>query len=439
MAEEKTSFLKSAGIYLKPASIRMFFLGFSSGLPLLLILGTLAFRMREAGTGLAFIGFMSWVGLIYAVKWLWAPFVDRMRIPLLTERLGRRRAVLLLAQVGLVAGIASIGIFDPADHLYGIIGAALFTGFCSATQDIALDAYRIESAELREQGVLAASYQFGYRIAMIWTGAGALAVAAAATPSGAEGYVNSAWSTAYLVMAASEAIGIAAVLASPEASGAAELPAVKRQTVAERVKTLFFAPLADFCRRYGKGVFILLGLVATYRISDVVMGIMANPFYADMGFTKEEVALVIKVFGVVMTLAGTFAGGLAVLKIGVMKTLFLGSVLSALTNILYSLLAAAGHSVPFLAAVVSADNLAGGLASAAFVAFLSGLTNREFSATQYAVLSSVMLLLPKTLAGFSGVMVEHIGYSAFFIFTAAIGIPVAFLVILASRLAAVKN
>ncbi len=420
-------------VYLTGPSLRMLFLGFSSGLPLLLVLGTLSFRLREAGVSLAAIGFMSWIGLVYAAKWAWAPAVDRVPLPFLTKRLGRRRAWLLLSQAMLACGLVMMAAADPSKSLAPLIGAALFTAFSSATQDIALDAYRIESADAQTQGVLAASYQFGYRIAMIWSGAGALAIAAAVAGIDTVGYSAAAWRAAYLAMAASVAVGLVTVLLSPEAPARKAARPKERRSLGKAVREAFLSPLEDFFIRYGKWTLVLLALVATYRMSDVVMGIMANPFYADMGFTKAEVAGVTKVFGVVMTLLGTFVGGLVVLRIGVMPALFLGAVLSAATNLLFSALALIGHSVPFLVVTVSADNLAGGLASASFVAFLSGMTSREFSATQYALLSSLMLLLPKAVAGFSGVMVEHLTFNGFFMFTAALGVPVALLVLFAAR------
>lgn len=433
--ERGGSWLSAARGYLKPACIRMLFLGFSSGLPLLLVLGTLGFRLREAQVGLATIGFMSWIGLVYAFKWAWAPIVDRAPLLLLTRLLGRRRAWLALSQAGIMGGLAGMALTDPAQNLEALIFWALFTAAASATQDIALDAYRIESAASEEQGMLAAAYQFGYRIAMIWAGAGALGIAAAASGAAGAGYDAAAWRIAYLAMAASGFVGLAAMLCSPEPAAGSRDQSCARESsgVLGRAKAMFWQPLADFCERYGKWAAALLALVAVYRISDVVMGIMANPFYADMGFTKAEVALVIKVFGVAMTLLGTFLGGLVVLRIGVLKALFLGAILSSATNLLFAGLAQVGHSVPFLVFTVSADNLAGGLASAAFVAFLSGLTSREFSATQYALLSSVMLLLPKAIAGFSGVAVEAAGYSAFFIGTALIGIPAILLIALIGR------
>ena len=429
------SWIQGAKGYLTPPCIRMFFLGFSSGLPLLLVLGTLGFRLREAHVSLVTIGFMSWVGLVYAIKWLWAPVVDHLSIPVLTERLGRRRSWLAVSQVALAAGLCGMAFVDPAQSLKVTVALAMFTAFASATQDIVLDAYRIESASVETQGMLAAAYQFGYRIAMIWAGAGALGIAAAVAGVNSVEYVPRAWTISYLAMAASVSVGLATVLLSPEPAPSRDAQAAPaaESGLPARLRGMFWKPLADFYERYGRWTAVLIALVAVYRISDVVMGIMANPFYSDMGFTKAEVAVVIKVFGVAMTLLGTFAGGLVVLKIGVLKALMLGGALSAGTNLLFSLLAAVGHSVPLLAVIVSADNLAGGLASAAFVAFLSGLTSRRFSATQYALLSSIMLLLPKTIAGFSGVVVDSVGYSRFFILTALIGVPVMILVWMIGR------
>lgn len=404
----------------------MFFLGFSSGLPLLLVLGTLSFRLRECGIDLKTIGFMSWVGLCWGMKWLWAPMVDRLPLPWLTARLGRRRSWLLLAQAGLVVGLTLIAFSHPAENLTQTAVFALITAFFGATQDIALDAYRIESGSEDEQAAFAAMYQTGYRLAMIWSGAGALALAAA-FDAGVEG----GWRAAYLVMAVSLLPGVVTVLTSPEP--AAQITVKRAKNAAAWFYEAACLPFLDFFKRFGGWAVVVLLLIATYRISDVVMGVMANPFYSDMGFTKEEVAAVSKVFGVIMTLAGAFIGGVVALRIGVMKTLFLGGVLSAATNLLFSILATRGHDLTFLIFTVSADNLAGGLASAAFVAYLSGLTNTAYSATQYALFSSVMLLLPKFLAGFSGVAVEAIGYSGFFTATACLGVPVLVLVALAGK------
>lgn len=436
-------------VYLEPPVLRMLLLGFSAGLPLLLVLGTLSFRLREAGIGRATIGYLSWVGLAYAVKWAWAPLVDRLALPWLTQRLGRRRSWLIVSQVAIGAGLVGMAFAEPQAALAPLVGCALLVAFASATQDIALDAYRIETAALEKQAALAAAYQTGYRLAMIWAGAGVLWIAAAAS-GGAMGYDARAWTIAYLAMAATMLIGFTTVLLAPEpsAGGGSEVRAAEaalaarlrqergwsdtRARFAAWLTSAVAGPFADFVRRYRWHAILLLALIATYRIADVVMGVMANPFYVDMGYSKEVVANVSKVYGLVMTLVGAFVGGALALRFGVMRVLFLGAVLSAASNLLFALLAARAQDVTLLIVVISADNLSSGIASAAFVAYLSGLTNVAYSATQYALFSSVMLLLPKWLAGFSGAFVDAYGYVTFFVSTALLGLPVLVLVGLAA-------
>ena len=422
------SWLASWRIFLQPASLRMLLLGFAAGLPLLLVLGTLSFRLREAGIDRSTIGYLSWVGLAYGFKWVWAPLVDRLPIPFFTHRLGRRRSWLLLSQSMVMVGLVGMAISDPSQTLGPVVWCALLVAFGSATQDIALDAFRIESADPTQQAALAASYQTGYRLAMIWAGAGVLWVAAWVQGDNAAGYVHAAWQAAYLVMAASMLVGCITVVMSKEPVPAALPPA---RNVKEWLQGALIAPFADFLKRYKWQAVLILSLIAVYRISDVVMGIMANPFYVDMGYTKAEVATVTKVYGVLMTLLGAFIGGVMALRWGVMRILLLGAVLSALSNLLFAWLSTHGHDVNALIAVVSADNLASGIASAAFIAYLSSLTNVQYSATQYALLSSMMLLLPKFIAGFSGDYVNAHGYADFFTATAWLGLPVLVLVGLA--------
>ena len=408
----------------------MFFLGFSAGLPLLLVLGTLGFWLREAGIDRSTIGYLSWVALFYAGKWLWAPLVDRVPILFLTTRLGRRRSWLLFAQALIIFGLIGMATTDPKQNLEPIVWFALLVAFGSATQDIALDAFRIESAKAQYQAALAASYQTGYRLAMIWAGAGALWLAARAeTTTGI--YLAEAWQFAYLCMALSISVGVVTTLLSPEPQ-AVLLP--KARSTGQWLQQTLIEPFADFISRYRWQAFLILGLIAIYRISDVVMGIMANPFYVDMGYTKDEVAAVTKVFGVIMTLVGAFLGGLLTMRFGVMRVLLLGGILSAASNLLFAWLSTRGHDLNGLVWVISADNLSSGIASAAFIAYLSSLTNVQYSATQYALFSSMMLLLPKWLAGFSGVYVDTFGYEHFFIATALIGIPVLILIMLAIRI-----
>lgn len=421
-------------VYLEAPTLRMLLLGFSAGLPLLLVFGTLSFWLREAGIDRTTIGYLSWVGLAYGFKWVWAPLVDRLPIPVLTRLLGRRRSWLLLSQVVIMASLTGMALTDPKIALLPVVWCALAVAFASATQDIALDAFRIESADVQRQAALAAAYQTGYRMAMIWAGAGVLWIAARAEVAGAGGvisYQHGAWQVAYLVMAASMLLGIVTVLFSPEPAPREMPPA---RNAAEWLKSALVDPFADFLRRYGKHALLILSLIAVYRISDVVMGIMANPFYVDMGYTKDEVAAVTKIYGVIMTLVGAFVGGALAMRFGVMRVLMLGAVLSAGSNLLFAWLGSRGHDVNALVFVISADNLSSGIASAAFIAYLSSLTNINYSATQYALFSSMMLLLPKFLAGYSGTYVDAFGYSSFFTGTALLGIPVLALVWLASRM-----
>ena len=408
----------------------MLSLGFSAGLPLALVFGTFFFWLREAGIDRTTIGFLSWVGMAYTFKWAWSPLVDRLPIPLLTRALGRRRSWLIVSQLVIAGALVGMALNDPKLALAPAVWCAIAVAFGSATQDIALDAFRIESADDERQAALSATYLAGYRMAMIWSGAGALLIAARAEVPNAALYQHDAWQTAYLVMAASMLPGMLTVLLSKEPAQRA-VPASRNAM--EWLQGALVEPFADFLKRYGKQAVLILALIAIYRISDVVLGIMAYPFYVDLGFTKEEVAAVSKVYGVIMSLVGAFVGGVLAMRFGVMRVLMLGAVLSAASNLLYAWLASRGHDVGALVFVISADNLAGGIATAAFIAYMSSLTNVNYSATQYALFSSMMLLLPKFLAGYSGLFVDHFGYSSFFITTALLGLPVLLLVWLASR------
>lgn len=440
----------------------MLLLGFAAGLPYLLVLGTLSFRLREAGIERSTIGFLSWVALAYGFKWVWAPLVDHLRIPVLTRWLGRRRSWLLLAQGMIVLGLTGMALVNPAQPLVvnipawlpawlpGLPGGTmvenvqiwllvLFTllaAFGSATQDIALDAYRIESAPTEQQAILAAMYQGGYRLAIIWAGAGALWLADMASEPGVKGYQQAAWVATYLIMAASMVVGMLVVLWAPEPQRAYVPPASNAR---EWLKNAFIAPFWDFLVRYRRQAVLILALIATYRISDIVMGVMANPFYVDMGYTKKQVGLATKVYGPIMTMVGVFMGGWISLRIGVLRVLTLGAVLSACTNLLFAWLSAQQASFIGLMCVISADNLAAGVASVGFVAYLSSLTNIQYSATQYALFSSMMMLLPKFIGGFSGVVVDEVGYASFFIGTACLGLPVLLLIYWVHRASAANK
>ena len=437
-------------LYLSPRPITLLFLGFSSGLPLLLVFSSLSFWLREAGIERSSIGFISWVALAYAFKWAWAPLVDRISLPWLGPRLGRRRSWMLLAQLGVITGLSGMAMNDPALNLEISVLMALLVAFSSATQDITVDAFRIESGDERMQAAMAATYMVGYRLAMITATAGVLAIAALVDPS--EGrYEHRPWMVAYLCMALLMLPGLLTTLVSrepppPENTELEQQRAALRRWSAERAHLpapltriagwIFVAlvcPFADFVRRYRWQALLILALIGSYRIADIVMGVIANVFYVDIGFSKAEIAAVTKVFGVAMTLIGALAGGVLVNRLGVMKILFTGALLAALTNLLFALLALNGPLVALLMLVVSLDNFSAGIATAAFVAYLSALTNIQYSATQYALFSSIMLLLPKFLGGFSGVVVDAIGYPLFFVGTALLGLPVLLLIILAAR------
>ena len=418
--------------YTQWRTLRMLGLGFSAGLPLLLVLGTLSFWLREAGINRTTIGFLSWIGLMYGFKWVWAPLVDRLPIPFLSQRVGRRKSWLLLAQLLVIVGLLGMTQADPVLNLSILVWSALLVAFGSATQDIALDAFRIESASAEEQGALAAAYQTGYRLAMIWAGAGALWLAARAQGE-STGYDLNAWHVAYGWMAASMLPGLLIVLISKERAPASAKTSPKNPLA--WLKEAFLQPFVEFIGRYGWYAVLILALIAVYRISDVVMGIMANPFYVDMGYTKDEVAATSKVFGVIMTLVGAFIGGGLTIRFGILRILMVGAFLSAVSNLLFAWLATIGHDVFGLIFVISADNLSSGIASAAFIAYISSLTNIQYSATQYALFSSMMIIVPKWLAGFSGMFVDHFGYQQFFVFTAIIGMPVFVLIYLVEKYA----
>lgn len=449
------SWRESLLIYKHPRVISMLFLGFSAGLPLYLVFGTLSFWLREAEIDRATIGFLSWVGLAYAFKWTWSPLVDRLPIPWLNNALGRRRSWLLLAQITIACSLAAMALTDPAQGLQLIVIFAVITAFASATQDIALDAYRIEAVEPDYQAAMSASYMAGYRIAMIASSAGALAIAGFFDTNEAT-YEHTPWLYSYLIMAGAMFVGIITTLLIKE-------PVVKINTEAalnETKTTEYFKslnipiwvsnifiwihnaiinPFWDFFKRYGWHALLILLLIGTYRISDIVLGVMSNPFYKDLGFTKSEVAAISKVYGVIMTLVGAGLGGLLMARFGVIIILFLGALMTAVTNLLFALLAIMGHDLTWLTLVISLDNLSAGIATAAFIAYLSSLTNISYTATQYALFSSMMLLFPKFIAGFSGVFVNHFGYVNFFISASLLGFPVLILIILAAKYMPTKH
>lgn len=406
------SWAEALAVYRQPKVISMIFLGFAAGLPFLLVFSTLSAWLRDEGTARTVIGFFSWVGITYSIKVIWAPVVDRFKLPLLHAWLGRRRSWMFLAQFGIAAGLVGMSLCNVHSQLQWIAAFALLVAFSSATQDITLDAYRIEIVDKQLQGAMAAAYVLGYRVALLMAGAGAFYLAEYWT-----------WSVAYQSMAALMGIGVFTTLlvsepirtASPYPSGKTSFTEVLKQSIVD--------PFVEFFRRNGRMALLILGLVAVYKISDITMGVMANPFYLDLGFSKTEIADVTKVFGFFMTIAGAAAGGLLVVRYGILKPLLLGAILVATTNLLFAMLALMEPSLFMLATVVSADNLSGGIATSVFIAWLSSLTSQTYTATQYALFSSLMTLPAKFLGGFSGVVVDQQGYDAFFVYAAVLGIP----------------
>ena len=401
----------------------------------MLVFGVLSFWLREAGVSRSDIGYFSWVAMAYAIKWLWSPLADHLKIPLLHPLLGRRRSWLLLSQSAVVIAIIAMASVDPQADLALLAVFAIILAIASATQDINVDAFRIESAPEQLQAALAAAYLTGYRLAMIMASAGTLWLAALFSQT--DQYELAAWQQAYIVMALCMLPGILATLLSPEPQSNLQQHQAAQGSAGSRfinwLQQAVVAPFIDFFSRYKWQAVLILALIACYRLSDVVMGVMANAFYVDMGFSKEEVASISKVYGVIMTLIGAALGGVLINQFGTVRILLLGAILSAITNVLFSVLSQIGYDTTWLTLVISADNLSAGIATSAFIAYLSSLVNLAFTATQYAMFSSLMLLLPKFVGGFSGSWVEQLGYSQFFIFTAFLGLPALILIILIER------
>ena len=504
----KNSWTSAVGALVHPRALAMLFLGFSAGVPILLIFSTLSVWLREAGVERSTVTFFSWAALGYSFKFVWAPIIDRLPFPYLSARMGRRRGWLLVSQICIVAAILLISFFDPKTALTMTAVGAILIGFSSATQDIVIDAYRIESAGTDLQSMLSSMYIAGYRMGMLVAGAGSLWLA---EWWGHDTYEVSVWANVYRIMALVMLVGIATtfIISEPEVKqrrdsafrGTADYVrflivffiaigvfiagffftapaahAVKQAltdhwgwpkppaglvTEAARfiaslllgslavwgsirvrivpfshINETYIEPLEDFFQRYGTTALAILLLVGTYRISDILMGVIANIFYLDVGFTKAQIATFTKFWGLWATLGGGFVGGILSVRYGVIRILFAGAFLASASNLLFAFVAGKGPDENLLLMVIVADNGSAGIAAAAFVAYLSSLTSVSFTAIQYAIFSSVMTLFPKILAGYSGSMVDNMGYPMFFVGTAIIGIPVLFLIFWTQRLQA---
>ncbi|MGO1396508.1 MAG: AmpG family muropeptide MFS transporter [Halomonas sp.] len=434
------SWLAALAVYCRAPVITMLFLGFSAGLPFLLVFSTLSAWLRSDGVEVAAIGFFAWIGMLYSIKFFWAPVVDRLALPILTRAFGQRRGWMLLAQATIAAGLVGLAGLSPVGNLGWVALFALLVAFGSATQDIAIDAYRIESADDDVQAAMASTYIIGYRGGLLSAGAGALYIAASAS-----------WDVAYLSMAALMSIGVLTVLVRPEpkrASLSIQLihePKVRAFIRASRGKPKILrrlgawsigalvCPFTDFFSRYGVKALWILVFIAVFRISDLAMASMANPLYIDLGFSLAEIASVTNIFGIAMSITGGILGGLCVARYGIGPLLIFGAGLVMVTNLLFAVLALVGNQLPMLVVTIIGDNLANGLASAVFIAFLSSLTSRAYTATQYALFSSLMTLPGKFLSGFGGLVVNAQGYPSFFVIATLLGLPAILLAAWISR------
>ena len=473
--------------------LKMMMLGFSSGLPILLVFSTLSVWLTKAGVERSTVTLFSWAGFAYAFKFLWSPLVDKVSIPFFLN-LGHRRSWLLLTQFLIIFSLVLTSVNDPQNNI--IITAVCITlvAFFSATQDIIIDAYRIESIDKKLQGSLSSMYIAGYRIGMLVGGAGSLWLA---SYWGSENYEHDVWKKVYLSMSLLMFIGVVANLISKEpkrkrnftrktnlhvkfflsimisllifiyiysyldnpfsgpmlsffytilklifcfiCSGLFLLFLVKLKFQSKSIiKESYFSPIKNFVVKYGKVAVIILLLISLYRMADVVMGVMANIFYLEKGYSINQIATYSKFFGVFATIAGGLLGGYFAMKYGTMITLFIGALIASLSNLLFAWLATAETNIKFLISVITADNISSGFAGAAFVVYLSGLTSLKFTATQYALFSSIMLFLPKLIAGYSGSWVDVIGYQNYCVVTALLGVPVLFLIIYISKVAPIK-
>lgn len=408
-------------VYKDKRLLSIMFFGFSSGLPLLLVGSTLSAWLRDEAVSLTEIGFISLVGFAYGLKFLWAPILDSVSLPYLSKRLGRRRSWLLTSQVVLLSSIAVLGSQRPSapDGLFGTVFWAVIVAFFSATQDIVVDAYRTEVLETRRLGAGAAAVQFGYRIGMLVSGGGCLVLAD-----------QIGWALAYKVMASLMTVGIGTTLlsAEPKAVAASEHTYA---SLSARLLQNILTPFWEFFRR--RGSLLVLLFVATYRYGDALLGVMANPFYLDIGFSKAEIGVVSKAFGAVMTMLGTGLAGAMVARLGILRSLVIGGIFQGASNLMFIFLALVGHLVPAFVLTIAVENVSGGLASGVFVAYLSSLCNLAFTATQYALLSSVAAMAGRALAAFGGAIAEAVGWPTYFAITTLAALPGLFFLFLMLR------
>ena len=394
-------------LYLQPRLLVILLLEIISGLPLALTASTLAVRLTESGVSLSAIGLFALVGVPYSLKFLWSPIVDGLRLPLLTKLLGKRRAWIVFAQIFMMASLVALGLCNPSENAWLMAFFAVFVAFSSATQDIVTDAYRVEILQAQEQGAGAAVAVLGYRLGMILSGAGALFLATAY-----------GWTATYIIMAGLVPIAWIALWVGGE-------PVVggQQSVVSEKkwLKNHIIEPFTDFMSR--DGWILILLFILLFRLGDAFMGVMTSPFLIQLGFSKDQIATVVKLYGVIATIVGSLVGGALVAKIGVRKTLFVCGFAHAITNLMFIVIARIGADTGFLAISISLENISGGMGMAAFVAFISGLVNKKFTATQYALLSSISAIGRTTLSTPAGFIAEKLGWEWFFIISVSLAFP----------------
>jgi PAT family beta-lactamase induction signal transducer AmpG len=373
-------------------------MGFSCGLPLLLTMSVLQAWMKEEGVDLTLIGMMALVGLPYTLKFLWAPFVDRYTLPFL----GRRRGWMLVAQIALAVCIAGLGRTDPAHNPWLVAFAAFLVTFFSASQDIVVDAYRREDLSDEELGLGSSLYINGYRVGMLLASGGGLIMAD-----------HMPFAMVYLIMAVCMLPGIVTTLLTPEPDIPAGTPTNMKEAVVD--------PLVEYFSR--SGALWILAFILLYKIGDTMASAMTTPFYLDVGFSKSEIGAVVKLFGFWATVIGGLAGGIMMIRLGINRSLWIFGFLQALSTAGFALLASVGYSVALLSAVIAFENLSSGMGTAAYAAFMASITNKRFTATQYALLTSLMGV-PRVLASApTGFLAKNIGWESFFIFCALVAIP----------------
>ena len=424
-ARRLTSWGQALAVYRDPRVLAILFLGFSEGLPLALTGATLNVWLTEQGVSRTNIGLFALVTMPYALKFLWAPLVDRMRLPVMTRLFGRRRGWALTAQAALVAALLGLGSTSPGEDLWWTALCAVLVAFCSASQDIVVDAYRVEVLEEHKQAAGAAVLVLGYRFGLMAAGAGALYIAE-----------FHGWRTAYEAMAVLVLVGMATILLCREP----EAPAAnaRERLIAEWLRArphlsgrsavalawlygAVVAPFVQFTER--RGWVVILAFIASYKLGEVLAGQMSSTFYIGLGFTKAEIATVGKLFGLWATIAGGLLGGLLVGRVGVLRGLMVGGILQMVSNLGYVALAWTGNDVSMLAATVAIDNVCGGIATAAFVAYLSGLCNVAYTATQYALLSSLYKLGGDLFGASSGWLADRMDWVSFFLLSMAGALP----------------